>query len=130
MDTGATDCTIPGNRLRETGLKPIGKRVYELADRSETDLDIGVAQIEFMGEFVGSTAIFGSDDTEPLLGVTALEYYRHRSGSEEPTAQAPACSTAKVAPSVLTPRSEEIDSHRGRFQVPGMQAVAQSQGSP
>ena len=73
VDTSATDCYIPGNRLREIGLKPIGKRVYEMPDGSETTLDIGVAQVEFMGEFVGSTVIFGEDDAEPLLGVTALE---------------------------------------------------------
>lgn len=36
-------------------------------------LDIAVAQIEFMGEIVGSTVIFGPDDAEPILGVTALE---------------------------------------------------------
>jgi len=32
-----------------------------------------MAEIEFMGEIVGSTVIFGADDTEPILGVTALE---------------------------------------------------------
>lgn len=26
-----------------------------------------------MGEFVGATVIFGNDDIEPILGVTALE---------------------------------------------------------
>ncbi len=26
-----------------------------------------------MGEFVGATVIFGEDDIEPILGVTALE---------------------------------------------------------
>ena len=29
--------------------------------------------IEFMGEIVGSTIVFGEADAEPLLGVTALE---------------------------------------------------------
>jgi len=32
-----------------------------------------VAKLEFMGEFVGTTVIFGKDDAEPILGVTALE---------------------------------------------------------
>jgi clan AA aspartic protease len=73
VDTGATDCYIPGNRLREIGLKPQGQRTYELADGSEIRMDIAVARIEFMGEFVGATVVFGEDDTEPLLGVTALE---------------------------------------------------------
>ena len=51
----------------------MGKRTFELADGSEIALDIGVARIEFMGEAVGATVIFGNDDAEPLLGVTALE---------------------------------------------------------
>ena len=34
---------------------------------------LGVGQIEFMGEFVGGTIIFGNADAEPLLGITALE---------------------------------------------------------
>jgi len=73
VDTGAVDCYVPGNRLREIGIQPIGKRTYELADGTEISLDVGVAQIEFMGEGVGATVIFGNDDAEPLLGVTALE---------------------------------------------------------
>jgi clan AA aspartic protease len=73
VDTGSIDCYVPGNRLREIGIQPIGQRHYELADGSEVALDVGVAQIEFMGEAVGATVIFGKDDTEPLLGVTALE---------------------------------------------------------
>ena len=73
VDTGAIDCYIPGKHLRELGIKPIGQRTYELVDGTELALDIGVAQIEFMGEFVGATVIFGNDDAEPLLGVTALE---------------------------------------------------------
>ena len=32
-----------------------------------------MARVEFMGEFVGATVIFGDADAEPLLGVTALE---------------------------------------------------------
>jgi clan AA aspartic protease len=61
------------NRLREIGLEPDAKRTYELADGTEIVLDIGVAKLEFMGEVVGATVIFGQDDAEPLLGVTALE---------------------------------------------------------
>lgn len=73
VDTGAIDCYVPAARLREVGIHPQGRRTYELADGSEIALEIGVAQIEFMGEVVGATVIFGSDDAEPLLGVTALE---------------------------------------------------------
>ncbi|MEW5693047.1 MAG: clan AA aspartic protease [Candidatus Hydrogenedentota bacterium] len=73
VDTGAIDCIVPGNKLRDLGIKPEGKRTYELADGTEVALDIAVAKIEFMGEFVGATVIFGKDDVEPILGVTALE---------------------------------------------------------
>ncbi|NQU20362.1 MAG: clan AA aspartic protease [Candidatus Nealsonbacteria bacterium] len=73
VDTGAVDCLIPGKHLREIGLAPKAQRTYELADGSETKLDITTADIEFMGEIVGSTVIFGADDAEPILGVTALE---------------------------------------------------------
>ena len=73
VDTGATDSLVPRKHLREIGLEPIGGRTYELADGSDLRLDIGVAEIEFMGEVVGGTVMFGDDDAEPLLGVTALE---------------------------------------------------------
>ncbi len=73
VDTGSIDCMVPGNRLREIGIEPVGKRTYELADGTEKAYDIGIAQIEFMGEIVGTTVIFGKDDIEPILGVTALE---------------------------------------------------------
>jgi clan AA aspartic protease len=73
VETGAVDCVVPGKRLREIGLAPKAKRTYELADGSETKLDITTGEIEFMGELVGSTIVFGPDDVEPILGVTALE---------------------------------------------------------
>jgi clan AA aspartic protease len=73
VDTGAVDCLVPGRRLRELGIAPQGQRNYELADGSEVTFDVGVAQIEFMGEVVGATVLFGADDAEPILGVTALE---------------------------------------------------------
>ena len=73
VDTGATDCLVPAKELHALGIKPEGRRTYELADGKELTVQIGIARIEFMGEFVGATVIFGPDDAEPLLGVTALE---------------------------------------------------------
>ena len=73
VDTGATDSLVPRPYLEAIGLEPKGQRSYELADGSEIKLDITVGQIEFMGEFVGGTIIFGEAGAEPLLGVTALE---------------------------------------------------------
>src|SRR5712691_6822780 len=73
VDTGAVDCMVPGKHLKALGLKPRGKRIYELADGSEVTLNVTVAEVEFMGETVGATVIYGPDDAEPILGVTALE---------------------------------------------------------
>jgi clan AA aspartic protease len=73
VDTGATDSLAPRPHLEAIGLEPRGQRVYELADGTELVLDVTVAEIEFMGEIVGGTVIFGDASAEPLLGVTALE---------------------------------------------------------
>ena len=73
VDTGATDSLVPRPHLEAIGLEPKGRRVYQLADGSDLVLDVTTADIEFMGEIVGGTIIFGEADAEPLLGVTALE---------------------------------------------------------
>ena len=73
VDTGAIDCLVPRQHLEAIGLKPKGQRVYELADGSEIKMDITTGDIEFMGEVVGGTIIFGEADAEPILGLTALE---------------------------------------------------------
>jgi clan AA aspartic protease len=73
VDTGAVDCMVPGKHLRAPGLKPRGKRTYELDNGSEVTLNVTVAEVEFMGEMVGATVIYRPDDAEPILGVTALE---------------------------------------------------------
>ncbi len=73
VDTGATDCLVPKQHLEAIGLEPKGQRTYELANGAELKLDVTTADVEFMGEIVGGTIIFGDADAEPLLGVTALE---------------------------------------------------------
>ena len=73
VDTGAADSLAPRPHLEAIGLEPRGRRTYELADGSELAVDVTVAELEFMGEVVGGTVIFGEANVEPLLGVTALE---------------------------------------------------------
>ena len=63
------------------GLKPEGKRVYELADGSEISVDVAVAKIEFMGEFVGGTIIFGETGAGAAPGRHSARIRRYRSGS-------------------------------------------------
>lgn len=73
VDTGATDCLVPRSHLEAIGLFPEGQRRYGLADGSEIRLDIAGGKIEFMGETTWGTIVFGDENAEPLLGVTALE---------------------------------------------------------
>ncbi len=73
VDTGATDCMAPGSKLRRAGIQPVGRMTYELADGSTVEYNFGLAVIEFMGEITSGRVIFGPEDTEPILGVTALE---------------------------------------------------------
>lgn len=73
VDTGSIDCLVPRQHLEAIGLTPMGHRTYELADGSEIRIDVTAGHIEFMGEFVGGTIIFGPADAEPILGMTALE---------------------------------------------------------
>ncbi|MEN6425911.1 MAG: clan AA aspartic protease [Phycisphaerales bacterium] len=73
VDTGPVDCLVPGKHLKAIGLQPRAKRTYELADGTEIKMDIGGAEVEFMGDIAWATVIFGPDDAEPILGVTALE---------------------------------------------------------
>jgi len=86
VDTGPW---ISGSRkhLKQLGFSPKGKRTYELADGSEVKLDITIGELEFMGDIVGSTLIFGDDDAEPILGRrpwsrSALKWIRGVSASK------------------------------------------------
>jgi len=73
VDTGATDSLAPRAELKKIGLNPVGKTVYELANGPIEEFEYGLAEITFMGEVTAGRIIFGPDDAEPQLGVTALE---------------------------------------------------------
>jgi clan AA aspartic protease len=73
VDTGATDSLASAKALKRIGVKPAGKMAYELADGTVQEYQFGLVQIEFMGEITAGRVIFGPDDADPLLGVTALE---------------------------------------------------------
>ena len=91
VDTGATDCLVPRPFLDGIGLQPRGQRVYELADGSEIKVDITVAEIEFMGEIVGGTIIFGGAGGRTAARRYRLGIRRHRGRSRQPAPEATAC---------------------------------------
>src|SRR5438128_9058170 len=72
VDTGATDSLAPAKELKKAGIKPRGRMAYELADGTTEEYDFGLAEIEFMGELTSGRVLFGPENCEPLLGVTAL----------------------------------------------------------
>ncbi len=73
VDTGATDTFVPASVLRKLGIRPAGRRAYELADGSWQELDIGFGVVEVLGQAAGGTLVFAGETEEPLLGVTILE---------------------------------------------------------
>ena len=73
VDTGAVDCLAPASELRKIGIRPEGKKVYELADGQPIEFEYGFARVLFMGEETVAQVTFGPDGVEPILGVVALE---------------------------------------------------------
>ena len=73
VDTGAVDTLVPRQHLEAIGIAPKKQRTYGLADGQELIMDIAGADLEFMDESTYGTVIFGAENVEPLLGVTALE---------------------------------------------------------
>ena len=73
LDTGATDCLAPAAKLRQIEVQPVGTMAYELADGTKHACPFGLVEIRFMGEITAGRVVFGPDDAEPVLGVTALE---------------------------------------------------------
>ena len=72
VDMTAMDSVVPRPHLEAIGLKPRGRRFCESPDGGEIAVDATVADIEFMGETVGGTVLYGKPDSQPLLGMTAL----------------------------------------------------------
>lgn len=73
VDTGATDSLVPASELSRIGVQPVGKKTYELANGEVVEYEFGLVEIGFMDEVTAGRVIFGPDNSEPILGVTALE---------------------------------------------------------
>lgn len=73
VDTGATDCLVSSSELARIGVQPVGQTSYELAEGRVVEYRFGLAEIAFLEEVTAGRVIFGPDNVEPKLGVTALE---------------------------------------------------------
>src|SRR5689334_14019919 len=72
VDTGAWISMAPASELKKIGIKPLGKRTYELANGELVDYEFGGAELWFLGEQALTEILFGPEDTEAILGVIAL----------------------------------------------------------
>ena len=73
VDTGAVDCLVPASALKKLRVPIEGQIDCELADGTLREYDFGFIRVKFLGQETVCQALFGPDDTEPLLGVAALE---------------------------------------------------------
>lgn len=73
VNTGAVDCMVPSDKLMEAGIPVEEKNVYELANGEVVEYEYGFARISFMGSETVTQVTFGPQNTEPILGVVALE---------------------------------------------------------
>lgn len=73
VDTGSIDSVAPASELAKIGIKEEGTEPYELADGTILEFEYGFAKITIMGKTTVGRVVFGPENVEPLLGVTALE---------------------------------------------------------
>ena len=73
VDTGAYHAMAPAAELKRIGIQPLGRNLYELANGELQEYGYSNAELRFMDEIVGTRILFGPDDSEPILGVLALQ---------------------------------------------------------
>ena len=73
VDTGASQCSLPGSLLRELGVAPTRQKEYRFAPGESRIMGVGQTYIRLMDESFITDFIFNESDTMPLLGALALE---------------------------------------------------------
>ena len=73
VDTGSTYTIVPASVLEEMGIRRATSDLFEYADGRVERKDTGIAIVTIDGREGGTQVTFGPEDTEPILGVHALE---------------------------------------------------------
>jgi clan AA aspartic protease len=73
VDTGAIDCLVPADELKNAGVNIEGNDTYELANGELVEYPFGFGRVSFMGDETVTRIIFGTPDCEPLIGGVTLE---------------------------------------------------------
>jgi predicted aspartyl protease len=75
VDTGATYTVLPGSVLRELGVQPHRTSIFELADGSRHEWQMGRTWVRLQDKQEMTLVVFGEDDVSPLLGAVTLEEF-------------------------------------------------------
>ena len=75
VDTGATYTVVPASLLGALGVQRLERRTFELADQRVVEFDVGEVKLRLNGRELTVLAVFGPENTTPLLGATTLELF-------------------------------------------------------
>ena len=73
VDTGASITSAPGSVLKELGVEPAAKQLFQFAQGETKLMDIGYARVRFEGWEIITQVFFNDEGTQPLLGAMVLE---------------------------------------------------------
>ena len=73
IDGITMNCVAPASALMAAGIKPEGETFYQSGRGANLHCQFGLARIEFMGETTYGRIIFGPENSELLLGVSAMQ---------------------------------------------------------
>lgn len=73
VDTGSTYTWIKRDRLRELGVKPMGRRRFRTIENRVIEREIGEAVVECLGRRATTIVVLAEDGDNEVLGLHALE---------------------------------------------------------
>ena len=75
VDSGASYTWIPQPILDRLGYFPTGRRRFRMANGSAIERDVCRVNLRIGQDVEFTLCVFGDEDSEPLLGATALEEF-------------------------------------------------------
>jgi predicted aspartyl protease len=73
VDTGASFSSLPGEALREMGVRPVRRVRLHLVDGKARLQELGELRAEVNGDEVTTLIVFGEEGSPPILGAYTLE---------------------------------------------------------
>ena len=73
VDTGATATMVAASVLKEIGITPTKRQIFEYANGTRAELDMAPITVRIDGDETPTWVIFGEEGSSPILGAHALE---------------------------------------------------------